>query len=50
MHLIEFRASADGLVRVLAVEGAKHDSVDLFQQHADILIRFIHDNLQSAPR
>jgi alpha-beta hydrolase superfamily lysophospholipase len=45
MHLIESKASAEGQVQVVSVDGAKHDSVDLFQQHADILIHFIRHNL-----
>jgi hypothetical protein len=45
MHLIEASATTERPVQVIAVEGAKHDSVKLFQQHADALIQFIRDNL-----
>ncbi len=45
MHLIEASATAERPVQIIAVEGAKHDSVELFQQHADQLIQFIRDNL-----
>lgn len=45
MHLIEASATAKRPVQVIAVEGAKHDSVQLFQQHAEALIQFIRDNL-----
>ncbi len=45
MHLIEARATAERPVQVIAVEGAQHDSVHLFQQHADKLILFIRENL-----
>jgi alpha-beta hydrolase superfamily lysophospholipase len=46
MHLIEDSATAKRPVQVIAVEGAQHDSVILFQQHADKLVKFIHNNLQ----
>jgi alpha-beta hydrolase superfamily lysophospholipase len=45
MHLIEASATAERPVQVVAVEGAQHDSVHLFQQHADKLIKFIRENL-----
>lgn len=45
MHLIEASATTDRPVQVIAVEGAKHDSVEHFKQHADKLIQFIRDNL-----
>jgi alpha-beta hydrolase superfamily lysophospholipase len=45
MHLIEASATAETPVQVLAVEGAKHDSVEHFKQHADRLILFIQNNL-----
>jgi alpha-beta hydrolase superfamily lysophospholipase len=45
MHLIEAGATTERPVQVIAVEGAKHDSVQLFQQHAGALIQFIRDNL-----
>lgn len=46
MHLIEASATTERPVQVVAVEGAHHDSVDLFQQNADRLIQFIRDNIQ----
>lgn len=46
MHLIEASATAERPVQVLAVEGARHDSVEQFQQNADKLIRFIRANIQ----
>lgn len=48
MHLIEASATTDRPVQVIAVEGAKHDSVEHFKQHADELIQFIRDNLLEA--
>ncbi len=48
MHLIEASATTDRPVQVIAVEGAKHDSVEHFKQHADELIQFIRDNLSEA--
>jgi alpha-beta hydrolase superfamily lysophospholipase len=46
MRLIEASATTEGQVQVLAVEGAQHDSVEHFREHADKLIRFIRGNLQ----
>ncbi len=48
MHLIEASATEERPVQVIAVEGAKHDSVELFQQNASRLIQFIRDNIQSG--
>jgi fermentation-respiration switch protein FrsA (DUF1100 family) len=45
MHLIEASATDERPVQVMAVEGAKHDSVEHFKQQADRLIQFIRDNL-----
>ncbi len=45
MHLIEASATAERPVQVIAIEGAKHDSVENFQQHADKLIGFVRENL-----
>ncbi len=45
MHLIEANATADRPIRVLPVAGAKHDSVELFQQHAGEMLEFILENL-----
>jgi alpha-beta hydrolase superfamily lysophospholipase len=47
MHLIAASATTERPVEVVAVEGAKHDSVEHFKQHADKLIKFVHDKLQS---
>ncbi len=50
MHRIVASATAERPVQVMAVAGAQHDSVELFQQHAGELIAFIRDNLgKSAP-
>jgi alpha-beta hydrolase superfamily lysophospholipase len=46
MRLIEASATTEGQVEVVAVEGAQHDSVEHFREHADKLIRFIRGNLQ----
>jgi alpha-beta hydrolase superfamily lysophospholipase len=46
MRLIEASATAERPVEVIAVQGAKHDSVEHFKQHADKLIKFIHDNIK----
>jgi alpha-beta hydrolase superfamily lysophospholipase len=45
MYLIEASATAERPVQVIAVKGAKHDSVLHFKLHADELIQFIRDNL-----
>ncbi len=45
MHLIEANATSEKPVQVIAVEGAEHDSVGHFKQHAGKLIQFIRDNL-----
>jgi alpha-beta hydrolase superfamily lysophospholipase len=45
MRLIEASATAERPVQILAVEGAKHDSVEHFKQNADRLIQFIRCNL-----
>jgi uncharacterized protein len=47
MRLIEANANSQYPVRVIAVEGAQHDSVELFQQHADRLLEFIQQNINS---
>ncbi len=46
MHLIEASTTDERPVHVIAVEGATHDSVELFQQNADKLLRFIRENLE----
>ena len=45
MQLIEANATAHQRVRVIAVEEAEHDSVERFQQHADLLLDFIRQHL-----
>jgi alpha-beta hydrolase superfamily lysophospholipase len=45
MRLIEANATPQRPIRVLDIEGAKHDSVEHFQRHAGQLIDFIHENL-----
>jgi alpha-beta hydrolase superfamily lysophospholipase len=46
MHLIEASATPERPVQVIAVEGAKHDSVEHFKLHADKLIEYIRNNIQ----
>ncbi len=45
MHLIEANASPGQSVKIFPVVGARHDSVDLFQQHAGKLIEFMQHHL-----
>jgi uncharacterized protein len=45
MHLIETGASGQQVVQSIAIDGAGHDSIEYFQQHADLLIAFIRDSL-----
>jgi pimeloyl-ACP methyl ester carboxylesterase len=45
MYLIETSATAERPVQVMAVNGATHDSVELFQQNADRLLGFIRRHL-----
>lgn len=45
MRLIEQNALPENNVHVVAIDGARHDSVDQFQQHANYLIDFIHEKL-----
>ena len=45
MQLIEANAGHQQTVRVIAVEEATHDSVERFQQHADLLLDFIRQQL-----
>ncbi len=49
MHLIASRTTAQRPVEILAVPGAKHDSVEIFQQQAHRLIQFIRDQLPTGP-
>lgn len=46
MRLIEASATDERAVQVIAIEGAKHDSVEHFKQHADKLIQFVRDNIR----
>jgi pimeloyl-ACP methyl ester carboxylesterase len=45
MRLIEQNALPENNVHVVAIEGAHHNSVDRFRQHANYLINFIHEEL-----
>jgi len=45
MRLIEQNALPESNVHVVAIEGAHHNSVDRFRQHANTLINFIHEEL-----
>jgi len=45
MRLIEQNALLENKVHVVAIEGAHHNSVDQFRQHANTLIDFIHEKL-----
>ncbi|MES9940779.1 MAG: alpha/beta fold hydrolase [Candidatus Thiodiazotropha sp. 6PLUC2] len=45
MKLIEANATKERPIEVIAIEGAQHDSVDCFHDHADMLVSFIHDNV-----
>lgn len=48
MKLIEANATDERLIQILAVEKAKHDSIEHFQQQAGRLLDFIQLNLSSA--
>jgi uncharacterized protein len=48
MRLIQMNTNGQYPVRVIAVEGAQHDSVELFQQHADRLLEFIQNNIDTT--
>lgn len=45
MHLIEANAEQNHVVNVLSIEGADHESLEHFQQHANDLVSFITENL-----
>lgn len=45
MHLIEANALPGQPIKVFPVEGARHDSVELFQQHAGTLVEFTQSYL-----
>jgi pimeloyl-ACP methyl ester carboxylesterase len=45
MRLIEQNALPENDVHVVVIEGAGHESVDQFRQHANTLIDFIHEKL-----
>jgi alpha-beta hydrolase superfamily lysophospholipase len=47
MRLIEANATPQRPISILEIEDAKHDSVEHFQQHAEKLIDFIFETLQS---
>jgi alpha-beta hydrolase superfamily lysophospholipase len=48
MRLIEANAPSQWPIRVLAIEGARHDSVEHFQRHAGELINFIRETLEPS--
>ncbi len=48
MRLIEASATEERPIKVIAVEGAEHDSVEHFQQHAELLMDFVRNNLDIA--
>jgi len=48
MHLIVRNAGLDADIRIIEIEGAKHNSVRQFQEHADLLIEFIRAKLGDA--
>lgn len=45
MRLIERHARPGGVLQVLAIDGAEHDSVDDFERHAGDLVAFIDQQL-----
>ncbi len=45
MHLIQANARDNNDIRILAIEGARHNSVSKFQEHADLLINYINSKL-----
>jgi alpha-beta hydrolase superfamily lysophospholipase len=46
MRLIEASATPQRPIRVLDIEGARHDSLAHFQRHADQLVNFVHEALE----
>lgn len=46
MKLIEANATDNRPIKVIAIEGAEHDSVDCFHDHAEMLISFIDEHLK----
>ena len=48
MRLIEANANGEHPIQIVEVEGAEHDSIEHFHEHAERLIRFVRDNLQKA--
>jgi pimeloyl-ACP methyl ester carboxylesterase len=45
MHLIKTNAGPDNEISLLPIHGAKHNSVQQFQEHADLLINYIDTKL-----
>lgn len=48
MRLIEANATAERPIKIIEVEGAEHDSIEHFQQHAEMLLAFIRKNLTTS--
>ncbi len=49
MKLIEENATKAQSVHIMAVEGARHDSIEHFHNQSERLLEFIHQNLISEP-
>ena len=49
MHLIEQNAPPENPIQFIEIEGASHNSVKQFQQHANELIDWVHEQLKRAP-
>ncbi len=49
MHLIEQNAPPENPIQLIEIEGAGHNSVKQFQQHASDLIDWVHEHLNRAP-
>jgi alpha-beta hydrolase superfamily lysophospholipase len=45
MHLIAANAPKDKIIETISVNGAQHDSVERFHDHANVLLKFVRDNL-----
>lgn len=49
MHLIRQNAPPENPIQFIEIEGAGHNSVKQFQQHANKLIDWVHEHLNRAP-
>jgi len=49
MHLIEQNAPSENPVQLIEIEGAGHNSVEQFQQHATELIDWVQEHLNRSP-